>query len=69
MTSKLDGCLKDLREQAEIGYDTITVEQRDWERWEKEITEEVGKITGYEPAERDAADGLLIVAENTWRRA
>lgn len=68
MTHKLDGCLKDLREQAEIGYDTITVDPRDWDRWEKEITEELGRIEGYTATSRSVTDNLMVVAETTWRQ-
>ena len=68
MTHKLDGCLKDLREQAEIGYDTITVDPRDWQRWEKEITEEIDRIDGYTNINRSLTDNLLAVAETTWRQ-
>ena len=68
MTHKLDGCLKDLREQADIGYDTITVDPRDWVRWEKEITAELDKIEGYTATSRSITDNLMVVAESTWRQ-
>lgn len=66
MTShRLTTCLRDMRDQAEILYDTITVSTGEWNRWEKEITEEIGKLPGYTSAYRDISVDLIVVAERS----